>query len=324
MAEALELIARLARRGEDDLRLAARAARGEELSPEEEQSLVRAGVMRSKRRRSRLAPALLAPLLALDEALQRSSRKLIAELRSLLARSKSRGQREVVLAALEEELRRQREELRAGAPADADLAALLEEVRESVSRLDASEADPAQATRVAALAAELVEIVARSITPRRRRRRNADPLSAVSAADLARAAAGMACALPRPLRLPAPEALADALRGPTLPVASRAAPPAPDDERRCEQEVVALAASPAPLEDLYAGQDLRRALARHAALAQLGSEFLARSGWRPLAAERPGPEPLAASSKIEAVAAAGAAAPQQPEAQESEPALVAG
>jgi hypothetical protein len=299
----LSLLGRLSRRGEGDVRLAARAARGEQLTPEQEERLVRAGVLRSRRRRSRLAPALIAPLLALDDALARTSRRLLSQLGRRLGRARSASERDVVLRALEEELLGQREALAERPAADeaAELLQLLGGLRDSVIKLEADQADPAQATRVAALAAELIEALAKSLTPRRQRQRKTDALPAASVADLCAALADAGVVLARPLALPSAEALAAALLPAQLePSASVASALAV--EATVTASVRALAGEPEPSVALYGGIELETALARHAAVAELGAAFLDDAGWRPQPGLAAGPEPLASSSALQATA----------------------
>lgn len=278
---ATELLARLLRRGGDDLDAALALARGEEISAERRERLRRVGVVRGgRRRRAILPPALIAPLVALDRALANSRFRVIADLYALLRRSRSRRQRELVLDALAEELEAERARLREAqeAPSANELVELMQNLRSSLEELCREDASPQRVMRVSELAAEIVELLAERLTERRpRKRRRA---RSVGVDELAAACAGLAAIRPtRPGYVPSAEQLASALRRPSAPPRS-VSRPAPvlraQRERRGDLES-ALRASD-PLAALYGDVPAVEALARHAALAQGGRALFERFG----------------------------------------------
>lgn len=274
---ATELLARLLRRGGDDLNAALALARGEEVTAERRERLRRAGILRGgRRRRSLLPPALIAPLLALDRALANSRFRVVADLYALLRRSRSRSQRELILDALAEELEAERERLRSDevVPSE-ELIALLEDLRSSLAELRSDEAEPRAVMRVSSLAAEVVELLAQRLTVRRRRRSQPQRRRA-GVEELAAAAAGLGCfACPSPVYVPSTRALVSAAGAPETPRRTR---PRRDEvlrsqRRRHDVVAQALAASD-PLAALYGEVPALEAMARHAALAEGGRELL--------------------------------------------------
>jgi len=278
---AAELLARLLRRGGDDLDAALALARGEEVAPERRERLRRAGVVRGgRRRRAILPPALIAPLLALDRALANSRFRVIADLYALLRRSRSRNQRELVLDALAEELEAERARLREaeGAPSAGELVGLMEDLRSSLEELRHEDASPQRVMRVSELAAEIVELLAERLTERRPRRKRR-PRRA-NADQLAAACSGLAAIRPpRPGYVPSAEQLAAALRRPAAPPRSLARPaPTLRAQRERRGDLEAALKAPDPLLALYGEVSAVEALARHAALAQGGRELFERFG----------------------------------------------
>jgi len=298
----LELVGLAARRGEEDLRVLAACARGEPVDPELADALVRAGLLRGGQE-PRLPARLLVPVLALEASLGLNGERLLAELHALLRSAPTAAARNSLLVALAAELDGHLDELRDGALATETALEVVADLVETVRRLSDAEADPVLVTRVAALAAQVVERLARALRPRRTRSRPA--AGHYEERELARAIAGMVVALPRPRLIPSARMLAAALAGPQpLPYASALVRELPGATACPTAAVRAALADPDPLHALYAGYDIEEALRRHARTVGLGRQVFAEHGRLPGAARLNGPAPLAWTTELVACAAA--------------------
>lgn len=274
--ETVSLLRRLLNRDPAELDTALRLARGEQVGDEELRPLQRAGILRRRRgsKRPRLIPALLAPLLALEESIAGSGRRLLLALQARLRGSETADERESILEALYEELEAQRQRLREEPGPDAEsLIPVLREIRSTLESLDPQQADPALVMAAAGLAAELIELIGRGLAPRRRPRVERPELPKASPAQLA-ALLPPAPTLPRLLKVPAPIELAAALRGERPPQAQSQAPQALPKQSDRREEVSEALSSPDVISALYRDIDRSGAFERHAALAVLGRRAL--------------------------------------------------
>ncbi len=203
---------------------------------------------------------------------------IVGGLHRFLRRASARPQRDVLLEALASELEAERDQLRRKELASSDLEPLLADVRETVEELrSAEEADARVAIRVSSLCAELIELLARGLAPKRRSRRMEPTESFLKAPPSINESLiqGLVLRAPRPIRLPGSSSLAAALTGERVPRATpqRQLPDLGKEPRR-EGAVRAALAEPAPLEALYAAAPAGEALARHAVIALLGRPVL--------------------------------------------------
>ena len=302
----LQLVAVVARRGEDDLRDLAALIRGAELDPERVDALRRAGLLRAGSP-PRVPAKLVAPVLALESALGLRGDGPLAQLLALLKGAAHQSERDTLLAAMADQLTEHLDELGEGRPLPGrgDLRDLLDDLKATISRLDTDQADPAFVTRVSELCARLIERLAGTLTIRRARRTAARPLPALDARDLASAVFDQVHVVCVPLRTPSTEALARALLGTdALPQASTRRETLGHSSGQERRRVVAEAlTAPDPAVALYGGQDPKEALRRHATLLSAGSDGLAAAGWRSTGTLRDGPAPLAWSTGLAETAA---------------------
>jgi hypothetical protein len=275
------------------------------------EGLVRAGVLRAG---GKLPAKLLVPVLALDAALGMQGDRLLGQLTRLLSGSASVEQRDMVLDAIADELTEHLEQINDGpaVAAPEQLRAALTELRDTLTRLAAEDADPAQVTRVAVLCAKLIERLAPQIAPRPTRKVKERPLtgSGHDPQDLADAAWGMAVRLTSPIVVPSVEALAQIAAGPArLPQRTQRRAELGVDHRagRTERVSAALRSSNAVAE-LYEGQTIDEALRRHVCVTSLGAQGLRDAGVRLSSSQTDGPQPLEWSTTIESARAQAQAA----------------
>jgi hypothetical protein len=267
-----EALRRLFRRQPQDLETALRLAHGQEVDPAELESLKKAGIVRGSGRRP-LSPNMLAALLYLERLLDKTG--ILLALKNLLVEARSTEQRQEIIESLTEELR----SLKSGVEGDIDLLPLLEEVKESLSSLQPDEADPALVMEAVALVAEIIELIAKSLTPTKSKPQ-APKLPQATVADWA-AALDRVPQLSGPLALPSALQLGQALLGDRPPISapSRAPSWSQGPDRRDEAQLALVAEDPA--ESLFSGDDRQAAMERHAALASLGRQGLKESGHYP-------------------------------------------
>lgn len=293
------LLALALKRGPQTISDLAALARGERIPQARHTDLVRAGLVRA--RSQQLPPRLMVPVLALEAALSLDGGGMLNKLLALLQGAGDRPARDSYLEALASTLAEHLDALKQ-APAGFDAQALtetLDDLALTVSRLAAEDADPSLATRVAVLCARLVEQVARTLGGRRRLQEQPQ-LEILPLEALASAARDLVVALPRPLAVPSPAALAGAAAGPQpLPRAGERRTLAVHATTADRGQAVEKAlAGAAPLADLYGGLALEEALARHVRLVGLGRQMIDEAGWLPIADRVEGPAPLVWSTAL--------------------------
>lgn len=294
------LLALALAKGEPTIASLAALAHGQTLPEGEVERLRRIGLIEAGP--PRLDPRLFAPILALEAALGLAGEETLNQLLGLLRGAGNRAARDSILAALAEELHRHIDILAEGvAPTAELLEPILSDLQQVVARLHVAEADPILVTRVAELAARLIERLARQLRVGRRPRRERDQLPDLPLPSLAAALGDLHLQLPHLLPVPSAQAIARAVSEPEFPAAgeSRSESFLTNDGRSLRRTRVGEALlSPEPLHLLYRGQELPEALRCHSTLTGLGREALESAKLDSLSQIAVGPAPLAWSTRL--------------------------